>query len=247
MDFLSIAGILLAFGAILGGQALEGGSVGSIMQLTAFLIVFGGTIGAVLLQYDGQTALRAVKMLKWVFLPPAVDGKALIVQVVEWANQVRKGGLLQLEPLIDSQTDPFLQRGLQTLADGKDPEQIQGILEIEIALQEKRELLAAKFYEAAGGYAPTVGILGAVLGLIHVMENLDDPSKLGEGIAVAFVATVYGVGAANLIFLPIANKLKYLAQQRAQIKEMWLEGFMAIATGENPRSIESKLSSYLQD
>lgn len=247
MDFLSIAGLLLAFGAILGGQAIEGGSFGSILQLTAFIIVFGGTIGAVLLQYDGQTALRAMKMLKWMLLPPAVDGKALITQVVEWANMVRKGGLLQLESLVESQTDPFLQRGLQLLVDGKDPEQIQGVLEIEIALQEKRELLAAKFFEAAGGYAPTVGILGAVLGLIHVMENLADPTKLGGGIAVAFVATVYGVGSANLLFLPTANKLKHLAQQRAQIKEMWLEGFMAIATGENPRSIEAKLASYLQD
>lgn len=245
MDILSIAGILLALLAVLGGQALEGGHVGSILQLTAFIIVAGGTVGACMLQFPLPVFLRSLKMLPWVFKPPHHAPAEIIEQVVEWSNSARKGGLLSLEPLVENMEDPFMQKGLQMLVDGAEPDKLRKVLEVEMEAREHHDLQAAKVYESAGGYAPTIGILGAVLGLIHVMENLADPSKLGSGIAVAFVATVYGVGSANLLFLPIANKLKGIVHHQSTLKEMLIQGLGAIAEGENPHLIQSKLQSYI--
>lgn len=245
MDILSAIGILLALAAILGGNILEGGHTSSLIQLTAFLIVAGGTFGAVLLQTSLPTFLRALKMLAWVFMPPKNRRAEQLERIVEWSQIARKEGLLGLETASEEEDDLFARKGLQLLVDGSEPEAIRAILEVELDTQESADLMGAKVFEAAGGYAPTIGILGAVLGLIHVMENLSDPSKLGPGIAVAFVATIYGVGMANLFLLPIANKLKAVVNREAQSREMLIEGVVAIAEGENPRTIESKLQGYL--
>ena len=244
-DLISIAGIALALIAIVGGQLLEGGHLGSLFQLTAFVIVIGGTLGAIMLQNSLTVFLRGMRMAKWVFVPPVLDGESLIQHVTAWSNTARRGGLLALEPAIEDIDDPFVKRGLQMLIDGAEPEALRETLQVEVDAYEEQQRQAAKVWDAAGGYAPTIGILGAVLGLIHVMENLSDPSKLGSGIAVAFVATVYGVGSANLFFLPIANKLKSLIGREVVLREMLIEGLIAVANGENPRLIERKLQGYL--
>jgi len=245
MDRISPIGIFLAFAAILGGQALEGGHLSSLLQLTAFVIVIGGTLGAVMLQSSPATFMAGVKLLPWVFKPPESDFREMLNRMGQWSNTARRGGLLALEPSIDAQPDAYTRKGLQMLVDGAEPAVLRAALELEIDSFEDSHRQAAKIWEAAGGYAPTVGILGAVLGLIHVMENLSDPSKLGAGIAVAFVATIYGVGSANLLFLPIANKLKALIGRQARFKEMVIDGLEAIANGENPRNIEMRLEGYL--
>jgi len=245
VDFISIGGLALALLAIVGGQILEGGNLSSLLQLTAFLIVIGGTMGAVMLQSSLPVFLGGMKLLKWVFVPPPLHPQQLIDEILSWSQLARKGGLLALEPLIEDMNDPFKRKGLQMLVDGAEPEKIREALEVEIDTYEQHQRQAAKVWEAAGGYAPTIGIIGAVMGLIHVMENLSDPSKLGGGIAVAFVATIYGVGSANLLFLPIANKLKALIGHQVTIREMLIEGLGSIANGENPRVIETKLQGYL--
>lgn len=245
MDFISLIGILLALSAVVGGQILEGGHVGSLLQITAFVIVIGGTAGAVMLQSSLPTFLRGMRMVKWVFVPPPLDAEPLIQHITQWSATARKGGLLALEPLIDDVADPFTRKGLQMLVDGAEPETLRDTLQVEIDAYEDQQRQAARVWESAGGYAPTIGILGAVLGLIHVMENLSDPSKLGAGIAVAFVATVYGVGSANLLFLPIANKLKSLIAREITLRHMLVEGLISVANGENPRLIERKLRGYL--
>ena len=244
-DLISFFGIFLALVAIIGGQILEGGHAGSLFQITAFVIVIGGTLGAIMLQNPLAVFLRGMRMAKWAFVPPQQDPTYLIQQVSEWSNVARRGGLLALEPAIEDLDDPFAKRGLQMLIDGAEPEALRETLQVEVDAYEGQQRMAAKVWESAGGYAPTIGILGAVLGLIHVMENLSDPSKLGAGIAVAFVATVYGVGFANLFFLPIANKLKYIIGQEILLREMLIEGLVAVANGENPRLIERKLQGYL--
>lgn len=244
-DLTSFFGIFLALVAIIGGQILEGGQAGSLFQITAFVIVIGGTLGAIMLQNPLAVFLRGIRMAKWAFVPPRQDPAYLIQQVAEWSNIARRGGLLALEPAIENLDDPFAQRGLQMLIDGAEPETLRETLQVEVDAYEGQQRMAAKVWESAGGYAPTIGILGAVLGLIHVMENLSDPSKLGAGIAVAFVATVYGVGFANLFFLPIANKLKHIIGQEILLREMLIEGLIAVANGENPRLIERKLQGYL--
>jgi chemotaxis protein MotA len=245
MDRISPIGIFLALAAILGGQALEGGHLASLLQITAFVIVMGGTMGAVMLQSSPATFVTGMKLLAWVFRPPEIDFRDMLERIIQWSNTARRGGLLSLEPAIDSQPDAYTRKGLQMLVDGAEPSVLRASLEREIDSFEDTHRQAAKVWEAAGGYAPTIGILGAVLGLIHVMENLSDPSKLGAGIAVAFVATIYGVGSANLLFLPIAGKLKALVARQARLKEMVIDGLEAIANGENPRNIEMRLEGYL--
>lgn len=245
MDKISIAGLALGLAAILLGQVLEGGHIGSLLQPTAFLIVIGGTVGAVMLQSPWQVFLTGIKMGRWIFVPPATDAKALIDQIVTWSHIARKEGLLALEAQIPLVPDPFMQKGLQHLVDGVEPENLREVLEVEIGAHEAQLKLAAKIWESAGGYAPTIGILGAVMGLIHVMENLTDPSKLGAGIAVAFVATIYGVGSANLIFLPIAKKLFANIACLVSLREMFVDGLVGIANGDNPRIIESRLEGYV--
>jgi len=235
----------MALGAILGGNALEGGHLSSLMQLTAFVIVMGGTLGAVMIQFPMSTFLLAMKMTVWMIFPPKQDHHGVIEKVVGWSNIARKDGLLGLEAISETETDPFAKKGLQLLVDGAEPDTIRTIMEVELGTKEHIGGQACKVYEAFGGYSPTIGIIGAVMGLIHVMNNLADPSKLGGGIAVAFVATIYGVGLANIFFLPIANKLKGIIHHQTKFREMIIEGVISIAEGENPRNIENKLQGYL--
>jgi chemotaxis protein MotA len=244
MDKISLLGLLLGVIAIVGGQVLEGGSIGSLVQPTAFLIVIGGTLGAVMLQSSPRTFFLGMRMVRWVFSPPRLRPADLIRQVVQWSHVARKEGLLALEAQIPNVPDPFVRRGLQLLVDGAEPDGLRDVMEVEIGTYEAQMRLAARVWESAGGYAPTIGILGAVMGLIHVMENLSDPARLGSGIAVAFVATIYGVGSANLIFLPIAKKLMAIVHQLALVREMYVDGLVGIANGDNPRMIESRLQGY---
>ena len=246
MDILSLIGLFLGAAAILVGQYLEGGQLGSLMNGPAILIVLGGTFGAVMLQSPLSTFLRGMRMLPWTFLPPKVHNQDAIDKIVAWSNIARKEGLLGLENIEESEVDPFTRKGLQLLVDGSEPDNIRGILDVDIYTKEHHDIQAARIFESMGGYAPTLGIIGAVIGLIQVMGNLSDPSKLGSGIAVAFVATIYGVGSANLIFLPIANKLKNIIHTHVQYREMIVEGMVSIAEGENPRNIETKLLGFLR-
>ena len=244
MDILSIAGILLAIGAILGGQALEGGHAGSLMQLTAGIIVIGGTIGATMVAYPKADFIRGLKMTKAAFTDKPAKLGELLAQIVEMASLARRDGVLALEAKLAGIEDAFLKRAIGFLVDGVDGGVARSALEAQIDAEAEEATTAAKVFETAGGFAPTVGILGAVLGLIHVMENLSDPSKLGPGIAVAFVATVYGVGVANLIALPLSNKMKRKIALEKERKTLIAEGVLAIQEGLNPRILEEKLKSY---
>ncbi|MDH5437149.1 MAG: flagellar motor protein [Gammaproteobacteria bacterium] len=245
MDILTVTGLILGFGAIIVGNALEGGHIDSLIQATAFLIVAGGTIGAVMVQTEMNIFLSALSRLRWLFFPPSIAATQAVEKILEWSRISRKEGLLGLEGLIDDERDAFAQKGLQLLVDGSEPETIRSIMEVEISVKEHFDTQCAKVFEGMGGYSPTIGIIGAVMGLIHVMNNLADPAALGPGIAVAFVATIYGVALANLLFLPAANKLKGLVHHQVQFRDMIVEGIIAIAEGENPRNIETKLRSYL--
>lgn len=245
MDILSILGILIAFAALIGGNFIEGGSFYSLINGPAALIVIGGTLGAAMLQTPKQSLKRALNIITWVVKPPHNPFKEGIAQIVSWAMAARKEGLLGLEQLAEEERDKFARKGLQLLVDGNEPEVIRRILETELLIDEQRDLDAIKFYESMGGYAPTVGIIGAVMGLIHVMRNLADPEQLGPGIAIAFVATIYGVALANLLLIPIANKLRMCINERSQFRELYIEGIISIADGENPRSLEMKLNGYL--
>lgn len=245
MDKISLAGLAISLVAIVGGQILEGGHVGSLVQPTALMIVLGGTVGAVLLQSPFHVFRRGLKMAKWVWVPPVIEQKRLLDQVLNWSQISRREGLLQLENYIPQIKDEFTRKGLQLLVDGADPEHIRELLEVDINTFEDEWKQSAKIWDSAGGYSPTIGILGAVMGLIHVMENLSDPTKLGSGIAVAFVATIYGVGLANLVYLPIGGKLKYYISRMVASKEMLIDGLVGIALGDNPRIIESRLKGYM--
>jgi len=246
MDLLSLIGLLLGAAAIIVGQYLEGGHLGSLVNGPAILIVLGGTFGAVMLQSPFATFIRGMRMLSWTFVPPKVQHQEAIDKIVSWSNIARKEGLLGLESAEEKEPDPFARKGLQLLVDGSEPENIRSILDVDIFTKEHHDIQAARIFESMGGYAPTLGIVGAVMGLIQVMGNLSDPAKLGSGIAVAFVATIYGVGTANLIFLPVANKLKNIIHSHVQYREIIVEGMVSIAEGENPRNIETKLLGFLR-
>ena len=245
MDLLSIFGVILGFGAILGGNYLEGGHIGSLFNGPAALIVIGGTFAAILLQTPFKLLKHGLAMLKWVFLPPYVSIDDGIEKVISWSMRARKEGLLGLESIVEKETEYFAGKGLQLLVDGAEPEVIRNVLELDLLSKERHDLNSAKIYDGMGGYSPTIGIIGAVMGLIHVMSNLADPASLGSGIATAFVATIYGVAFANLIFFPVATKLKTVIQGQSVYREMLIEGLVAISEGENPRSIELKLRGFI--
>lgn len=247
MDILTIVGILLGVIALAGGQVLEGGHLSSIMQITAAIIVFGGTIGATFVNYPASTVITAIRLSKKAFISQDNNLQELIDRITGLAQIVRKDGLLAIEHKIKHIDDPFLRRGVQLLVDGRNAEEIRCIMEIELNQYEEKNILAAKVFESAGGYAPTIGILGAVLGLIHVMENLAAPSKLGSGIAVAFVATVYGVGSANLFWIPLAGKLKVKIKEENVNKALIIEGLTSIAEGETPSLIHDRLEGFLAE
>jgi chemotaxis protein MotA len=247
LDRLSIIGICLALIAILGGQYIEGGSVAALLDAPAALIVFGGTFGAVMLQSSYKTFALAMKLSTWVVRPPVDNMMAGVRKVVNWSVIARKEGLLGLEEVADTETDPFTNKALNLLVDGGEPDVIRSSLTVDLHAREYEHIMASRVYEAMGGYAPTMGIIGAVIGLIQVMGNLSDPSMLGPGIATAFVATIYGITSANILFLPMANKIKQLVHRHSHYEEMLIEGIVAIAEGENPRLIEGKLMGYIPD
>ncbi|WP_078118947.1 flagellar motor protein [Thiosocius teredinicola] len=246
MDILSFIGVVIAFAAILGGNWLEGGHIDTLANGPAMIIVLGGTIGAVLLQTPMQVFLRSMRMMGTVFMPPKHGLPETIEKLVEWSKIARKDGLLGLEAAVEFESDVFIRKGMQLVVDGNEPDDIRRTLEVELDSRERFDLAACKVLEAMGGYSPTIGIIGAVMGLIHVMQNLSDPSKLGSGIATAFVATIYGVGLANLFMLPMAAKMKAYVQQQSHYRELVIEGLAAISEGENPRQIETRLQGFLR-
>ncbi|MBF0255645.1 MAG: flagellar motor protein [Gammaproteobacteria bacterium] len=245
MDILSLIGVVLGFAAILGGNLLEGGHASALINGPAMVIVFGGTIAAALLQTPARTFVRALRLSGKVFAPTKRDRPAMIRKLVEWGGIARKDGLLALERASDQEADGFVRKAMQLLVDGGEPEAIRLVLDMELENREDEDINAARVFVAMGGYAPTIGILGAVMGLIHVMQNLADPAMLGSGIATAFVATIYGVGLANLFLLPFGNKLKAHVLDQTQYYRMVVEGVVSIAEGENPRHIEAKLRGFL--
>jgi chemotaxis protein MotA len=246
VDRLSIFGFLLALIAIFGGQYIEGGSISTLIDGPAALIVMGGTLGAVMLQTPISDFQRAMIISRWIFFPPKDNTLPGLRKLINWSIIARKEGLLGLEEIADVEEDEFSRKAINLLVDGGEPEAIRASLTVDIQVREQRDILAAKVFEAMGGYAPTIGIVGAVMGLIQVMSKLEDPAALGPGIATAFVATIYGITSANLVFLPIANKIKTLTYRQSSYEEMILDGIVAIAEGENPRVIETKLTGYVQ-
>ena len=244
MDITTIGGLLFAIACILGGQALEGGHASSLMQATAAIIVIGGTLGACAVAFPMKDYIAGLKKIGWAFKGQKLDWAGLMDQILDLAGVARRDGVLALEQKLGTIKDPFLKRAVGFIVDGVDASVARDALETEIHHQFAEGTVHAKVWESAGGYAPTVGILGAVLGLIHVMENLADPSKLGSGIATAFVATVYGVGSSNLIFLPAANKIKRKLALEMELQTMVAEGILSIQAGLNPRVLEEKLRAY---
>lgn len=245
-DLASIAGLVLAVGGILAGLIMDGGRVEDVKQVTAALIVFGGTIGAVMLTSPLSALTGAVKRLGLVFFDKTLPMAETLDEIIKYATQARKQGIVSLEQQANAVADPFLRKGLNLAVDGIDTTQIRTIMELEIDLFEQKEEAEAKVFDAAGGYAPTIGIIGAVLGLMQVMKHLADIDGVGRGIASAFVATVYGVGSANLLFLPAANKLRARTRSAAKVRELMLEGILAIVEGLNPKLIRTKLDAYLE-
>ncbi len=245
MDIASIGGLALALIGILAGMMIEGGNIGQIIKPTAALIVVGGTAGAVMLQFPLNIFIAALKALMKVFLHKGADGEAILQQIVGFANKARKSGIVSLDADLESISDPFLKQALGLAVDGTESSEVRKIMELELENKSEIEEKIPAVFEAAGGYSPTVGIIGAVLGLIQVMKNLDNIDEVGRGIATAFVATIYGVGVANLICLPAAGKLKFRHREETMIKEMMLEGVLSIVDGMNPRMIETKLRTFL--
>jgi chemotaxis protein MotA len=247
MDIATLIGLLMGFGAIFGGAALEGLHMKALIQPTAALIVLGGTFGAAFVSFPLAAIIKAFKDVKNAFLPPKVDHDAVVKDIINYATKARRNGLISLEQEAQSARDPFIKKGISLVVDGIDPQKLRETLEADIMSYEDHTKHSVDFFEAAGGYAPTIGIIGAVLGLIHVMSNLSDTSKLGAGIAVAFVATIYGLMTANIICLPIGNKLKIRMKEEILRRVMILEGLIAIQNGENPHFIEQKLKAFVGD
>jgi chemotaxis protein MotA len=247
LDLATLAGLLFALGGIVGGLLLEGGKITDIAQYTAAMIVFAGTLGAVMVTTPMPLLLAAVKRTKDVFWETTPPYRAVIAQLLTLARQARRSGLVSLEQEANGLADPFLKKALMLAVDGADLQDVRRIMELEIEAAERRGEAEAKVFETAGGYSPTIGIIGAVLGLIQVMKHLEDIERVGHGIAVAFVATVYGVGLANLVLLPAGSKLKARLGQSLGLKELMLEGVIGLAEGMNPQLLQSKLESFLEE
>jgi chemotaxis protein MotA len=247
IDFATVGGIIIALGAIVGGLLLEKGSLRDVAQFTAGLIVMGGTAGAVMVSTPMNVLKGALRRLRSVFRDHEADPRLAIQELIEFASRARKNGLVSLEPSVAKIGDKFLRKGLGLAVDGTDLQELRRIMELEMALAEHHAESEAKVFESAGGYAPTIGIIGAVMGLIQVMKNLANIDEVGHGIAVAFVATVYGVASANIFFLPAATKIKGRIQHECHMREMMLEGTLGIAEGLNPRLLEAKLEAFVHD
>lgn len=247
MDLGTLLGIIIAIAGILIGQAIEGGSVLQILQPTAALIVFGGTLGAVMISFPMSVLKQAAADLLNVFKQDKVQSNDVIDEVVRFANKARREGIISLEKDATVVEDEFFKKSIMMAVDGTEPRELRETMEVELQYMDERGEHSARVYEAAGGYSPTIGIIGAVLGLIQVMQHLDNINEVGKGIAVAFVATIYGVASANIFLLPVAGKLKFRHRKRMIIKEMMLEGTLGILEGQNPRLIEDKLTSFLDE
>lgn len=247
MDLATILGIALALGGILVGQYLEGGSIFQILQPTAALIVVGGTVGATMIGFPLSVMKQAAADLLHVIKDEHVEPNKIIDEIIRFTNKARKEGIIALEKDAAAVEDDFFRKAIMMAVDGSEPKELRETMEVELQYMEERGEHSAKVYEAAGGFAPTIGIIGAVLGLIQVMQHLDNIEEVGHGIAVAFVATIYGVGIANIVFLPAAGKLKMKHRKKMIMKEMMLEGTLGILEGQNPRLIEGKLSSFLDE
>lgn len=245
MDKSSFGGIFLGLAGILAGLLIEGGNIGQILQPTAAMIVFGGTLGAVMLQFPLATVLTATRRLAHVFFKRKSHSDALLKQILNFANKARRSGVVSLDPDLPAVQDPFLKQALMLAVDGTEPSELRKIMELEIDNHAENEEQIPAVFESAGGFSPTIGIIGAVVGLIQVMQHLDKIDEVGKGIAVAFVATIYGVGAANIFFLPAAGKLKIRIREEQLLREMALEGIVSILEGMNPRMIELKLRSFM--
>jgi chemotaxis protein MotA len=245
LDTSTVLGLVLALAGIFGAQYIDGGRAESLMQGTAFMIVFAGTIGAVLVQTPPKVFARAMRMARWALFPPQRNSDRLIGRLVEWAGIARADGALALEVRMGQVKDPFTKSGLQMVVDGYAPDHVREALDVELAARDETQRAAVRVWESAGGYAPTIGIIGAVLGLIHVMENLADPTRLGAGIAVAFVATVYGLVFANLVLLPIAGKLRNVVAEESLMHELTQEALIGIAAGEHPHLIRARLKGFV--
>lgn len=246
-DLATFAGLLIAVGGIVGGLILEGGELKDILQYTAAVIVFGGTIGAVLVATPLSVVIGAVRQLMGLFFDKTITPASTIDEIITYATKARKNGIVSLEQDAEQIEDPFLRKALNLAVDGTDLQEIRKMMELEIAMEEQRVEAEAKVFEAAGGFAPTIGIIGAVLGLIQVMKNLANIDEVGHGIAVAFVATVYGVGSANIFFLPAASKIRARAHKMMLIRELALEGVIGIVEGLNPKLLRIKLEAYAKE
>jgi chemotaxis protein MotA len=245
VDKSTISGIFLALGGILAGLLLEGGKVSQILQPTAAMIVLGGTIGAVMVQFPLSTVVQACKRLASVFLDKGEDPSLLVETLVSFAQRARKNGIVSLDSELGNIKDPFLKKALMLAVDGLEPGELRKMMELDLDNQAEHSEKIANVFESAGGFAPTIGIIGAVLGLIQVMQHLANTDEVGKGIAVAFVATIYGVGSANLLFLPSSGKLKIKGREEQVLREMTLEGVISILEGMNPRILEMKLLGYI--
>ncbi len=243
-DLATLGGLLLAAGGILGGLMLEGGKLTDIAQVTALMIVLGGTLGAVMVTTPLHTLIRAAKCLGNVFLDRAQPAQQVIEELISYATKARKNSIISLESDLPNIADPFLRKAISLSVDGTDLQELRKMMELDIDIEHKNSEAVVKVYEAAGGYAPTIGIIGAVLGLIQVMKHLENIEEVGRGIAVAFVATVYGVASANLFFLPAANKIKARFQHALELQELMLEGVCGIVEGLNPKLIRIKLDAF---
>lgn len=246
-DFATLTGVMMALAAILGGLVFEGGQIGDILQGTAALIVLGGTAGAVMIATPTATLKGAMRRLAGVVRDPSPPLTGVLEELLDYSKMARKSGLTALDRVTDDIADPFLKKALMLAVDGSDLQELRGILDLEIQIEEMRAEAEARVFEQAGGYAPTIGIIGAVLGLIQVMKNLANMGEVGHGIAVAFVATVYGVGAANLILLPVAQKIKARAQRDVQRQELIVEGVAGIVEGLNPKLLQARLDVFARE
>jgi chemotaxis protein MotA len=245
-DLATIGGLIMAVGGITLGLTLEGGSIHEILQPTAAMIVFGGTFGAVMITTPLGVLRHALGAIISVFVEKQQAPQAIIEEIIGYATKARKNGIVSLEQEADTVEDRFLRKALNLAVDGTDLQEIRKMMELEMEIEEHRAETYAKVFESAGGYSPTIGIIGAVLGLIQVMKNLANIDEVGRGIAVAFVATIYGVGAANIVFLPMGNKIRARARAGMQMKELMLEGVAGIVEGLNPKLIRTKLEAYVQ-
>jgi chemotaxis protein MotA len=245
VDKSTFGGLFLAFAGIVAGLMLEGGRIGQILQPTAAMIVFGGTIGAVMVQFPLAVVLQAARRMTHVFFEKTPEAQALVKTMVGYATKARRNGIVSLDAELEKIRDPFLKKSLTLAVDGTEPEELRKMMEVELENQAERDEKIPQVLESAGGFAPTIGIIGAILGLIQVMQHLDNINEVGKGIAVAFVATIYGVGSANLLFLPSAGKLKIRLREEQLLREMTLEGVIAILEGMNPRMVETRLLGFL--